>query len=60
MVEYETKMAVAKSDPVSDGDSIIINTAPEIEERRGKFRIRKNGKLLKFDTKEEAQKALKE
>ena len=60
MVEYETKMAVAKSDPVSDGDSIIINTAPEIEERRGKFRIRKGGKLLKFDTKEEAQKALKE
>ena len=60
MVKYETKMAVAKSDPVSDGDSIIINTAPEIEERRGKFRIRKGGKLLKFDTKEEAQKALKE
>jgi len=60
MVEYETKMAVAKSDPVSDGDSIIVNTAPEIEERRGKFRIRKNGKLLKFDTKEAAEKALKE
>jgi len=60
MVKYDTKMAIPKSDPVSDGDSIIINTAPEIEERRGKFRIRKNGKLLKFDTKEEAQKALKE
>tara|TARA_X000001382_G_scaffold127665_1_gene115885 strand:- start:413 stop:595 length:183 start_codon:yes stop_codon:yes gene_type:complete len=60
MVEYETKMAVAKSDPVSDGDSIIINTAPEIEERRGKFRIRKGGRLLKFDTKEAAEKALKE
>ena len=59
MVEYETKIAVPKSDPVSDGDSIIINTAPEIEERRGKFRIRKNGKLFKFDTKEEAEKALK-
>ena len=53
-------MAVPKSDPVSDGDSIIINTAPEIEERRGKFRIRKNGKLFKFDTKEAAEKALKE
>jgi uncharacterized membrane protein len=60
MVEYETKIAVPKSDPVSDGDSIIINTAPEIEERRGKFRIRKGGKLLKFDTKEAAEKALKE
>ena len=60
MVEYETKMAVPKSDPVSDGDSRIINTAPEIEERRGKFRIRKNGKLFKFDTKEAAEKALKE
>jgi len=60
MVEYETKIAVPKSDPVSDGDSIIINTAPEIEERRGKFRIRINGKLFKFDTKEEAEKALKE
>jgi len=59
MVEYETKIAVPKSDPVSDGDSIIINTAPEIEERRGKFRVRKNGKLFKFDTKEEAEKALK-
>lgn len=59
MVEYETKIAVPKSDPVSDGDSIIINTAPEIEERRGKFRIRKNGKLFKFNTKEEAEKALK-
>ena len=60
MVEYETKMAVAKSDPVSEGDAIIINTAPEIEERRGKFRVRINGKLYKFNTKEEAQKALKE
>ncbi len=60
MVEYETKIAVPKSDPVSDGDSIIINTVPEIEERRGKFRIRKNGKLFKFNTKEEAEKALKE
>ena len=59
MVEYETKIAVPKSDPISDGDSIIINTAPEIEERRGKFRVRKNGKLFKFDTKEEAEKALK-
>ena len=53
-------MAIPKSDPVSDGDSIIINTAPEIEERRGKFRVRINGKLYKFNTKEEAQKALKE
>ena len=60
MVEYETKIAVPKSDPVSEGDSIIINTVPEIEERRGKFRIRKGGKLLKFNTKEEAEKALKE
>jgi|TARA_B110000438_G_C15725725_1_gene611918 hypothetical protein len=60
MVEYDTKMAVPKSDPVSDGDAIIINTAPEIEERRGKFRVRINGKLYKFNTKEEAQKALKE
>ena len=60
MLKYETKMAVPKSDPVSDGDAIIINTAPEIEERRGKFRVRINGKLYKFNTKEEAQKALKE
>ena len=60
MLKYETKIAIPKSDPISEGDSIIINTAPEIEERRGKFRIRKNGKLLKFNTKEEAQKALEE
>jgi hypothetical protein len=60
MVKYGNKMAVPTSDPVSDGDVIIYNTAPEIEERRGKFRIRKNGKLLKFNTKEEAQKALEE
>ena len=60
MVEYETKIAVPKSDPISEGDKIVYNTPPEIEERRGKFRIRKNGKLFKFDTKEAAEKALKE
>ena len=60
MVKYGNKMAVPTSDPVSDGDVIIHNTVSEIEERRGKFRIRKGGKLLKFNTKEEAQKALEE
>ena len=57
MVEYETKMAVPSS---KSEEAPAVEATPEIEERRGKFRIRKNGKLFKFNTKEEAQKALEE
>ena len=55
MVEYENKMAfTAKKEEEK------INFDSEIEVRRGKYRIRKNGQLLKFDTREEAEKALAE
>jgi len=57
MVEYETKIAVPSS---KSEEAPAVEATPEIEVRRGKFRIRKNGKLLKFDTKEAAEKALKE
>ena len=60
MIDYSTKIAIPSSDPVNAGEAIVVNTTPKIEERRGKFRIRKNGKLLKYNTKEEAQKALDE
>tara|TARA_B100000029_G_C17165678_1_gene811339 strand:- start:344 stop:532 length:189 start_codon:yes stop_codon:yes gene_type:complete len=61
MVEYETKIATPTSDPISAGDTVIINTEkPEIEERRGKYRVRIAGRLLKFETKAEAEKALEE
>jgi len=57
MVEYDTKMAVSSS---KAEEAPVVEATPEIEERRGKFRIRKGGRLLKFDTKEAAEKALKE
>ena len=56
MVEYENKMA---QPTVKDVVEAIIPES-EIEVRRGKYRIRKNGKLLKFDTREEAEEALAE
>ena len=56
MVEYENKMATTT---VKDVVTAII-TEPKIEVRRGKYRIRKGGQLLKFDTREEAEEALAE
>ena len=56
MVEYENKMATTTVKDVVTA----ITTEPEIEVRRGKYRIRKNGILLKFDTREEAEEALAE
>tara|TARA_B100000809_G_scaffold163837_1_gene161200 strand:- start:557 stop:733 length:177 start_codon:yes stop_codon:yes gene_type:complete len=58
MVEYENKMAKTSVKDVVT--AIVTNSEPEIEVRRGKYRIRKNGQLLKFDTKEEAEEALAE
>jgi len=58
MVEYENKMATTSVKDVVT--AIVTNSEPEIEVRRGKYRIRKNGQLLKFDTKEEAEEALAE
>jgi hypothetical protein len=60
MVEYENKMAKTS---VKDVVTAIVTKSkpePEIEVRRGKYRIRKNGQLLKFDTREEAEEALAE
>ena len=56
MVEYENKMATTT---VKDVVTAIIPES-KIEERRGKYRIRKNGQLLKFNTREEAEEALAE
>ena len=56
MVEYENKMAQTT---VKDVVAAIV-PEPEIEVRRGRYRIRKNGKLMKFATREEAEKALAE
>ncbi len=55
MVEYENKMAFTakKEEEKIDFDS-------EIEVRRGKYRIKKQGKLMKFATRKEAEKALAE
>ncbi len=54
MVEYENKMATTtKKEEKIDFDS-------EIEVRRGWYRIRKQGRLMKFATREEAEKALAE
>jgi hypothetical protein len=54
MVEYENKMAqTTEKEEKIDFDS-------KIEVRRGRYRIRKNGKLMKFATREEAEKALAE
>ena len=58
MVEYENKMATTTVKDVVT--AIVTNSEPEIEVRRGKYRIRKNGQLLKFDTREEAEEALAE
>ena len=58
MVEYENKMAKTTVKDVVN--KIITKPEPEIEVRRGKYRIRKNGQLMKFDTKEEAEEALAE
>ena len=58
MVEYENKMATTSVKDVVT--AIVTNSEPEIEVRRGKYRIRKNGQLLKFDTREEAEEALAE
>ena len=54
MVEYENKMAqTTKKEEKIDFDS-------KIEVRRGWYRIRKQGRLMKFATREEAEKALAE
>ena len=54
MVEYENKMAqTTEKEERIDFDS-------KIEVRRGQYRIRKQGKLMKFATREEAEKALAE
>ena len=56
MVEYENKMdftAKKEEEEKIDFDS-------EIEVRRGKYRIKKQGKLMKFATRKEAEKALAE
>ena len=58
MVEYENKMAKTSVKDVVT--AIVTNSEPEIEVRRGKYRIRKNGILMKFDTREEAEEALAE
>ena len=58
MVEYENKMATTSVKDVVT--AIVTNSEPDIDVRRGKFRIRKNGQLLKFDTREEAEEALAE
>ena len=56
MVEYENKMAfTAKKE-----EEEKIDFDSEIEVRRGKYRIKKEGKLMKFATRKEAEKALAE
>ena len=56
MVEYENKMATST---VKDVVTAIV-AEPEIELKRGSYRIRKNGRLMKFATREEAEEALAE
>ena len=60
MVEYENKMA--KSSVKDIVTALVTKSEPEleIEFRRGQYRIRKNGKLMKFATREEAEEALAE
>ena len=58
MVEYENKMAKTTVKDVVT--AIVTEPESEIEVRRGKYRIRKNGKLMKFATREEAEEALAE
>ena len=54
MVEYETKIATPAS------ESVTQVKKPEIQERRGKYRVRIAGRLLKFETKAEEEKSLEE
>ena len=58
MVEYENKMATTTVKDVVT--AIIPKPNSEIEFKRGNYRIRKNGRLLKFATREEAEEALGE
>jgi hypothetical protein len=58
MVEYENKMATTTVKDVVT--AIIPKPNSEIEFRRGYYRIRKNGRLMKFATREEAEEALAE
>ena len=58
MVEYENKMAKTSVKDVVT--AIVTEPESEIEVRRGLYRIRKNGRLLKFATREEAEEALAE
>ena len=58
MVEYENKMAKTTVKDVVT--AIGTESKPEIEFRRGQYRIRKNGRLMKFATREEAEEALAE
>ena len=58
MVEYENKMATTTVKDVVT--AIIPEPEPEIEFKRGNYRIRKNGRLMKFATREEAEEALAE
>jgi hypothetical protein len=57
MVEYENKMAFTAK---KEEEEEKINFDSEIEVRRGKYRIKKGGKLMKFATRDEAEKALAE
>jgi hypothetical protein len=58
MVEYENKMATTTVKDVVT--AIIPEPNSEIELKRGSYRIRKNGRLMKFATREEAEEALAE
>ena len=58
MVEYENKMAQTTEKDVVE--AIIPEPNPEVKFYRGQYRIRKQGKLMKFATREEAEKALAE
>ena len=60
MVEYENKMAKTSVKDVVTAIVTKPKPEPEIEVRRGKYRIRKNGQLMKFATREEAEEALAE
>jgi len=54
MVEYETKIAKPAAEPVAP-------SGPEVYESRGLWKFRDaSGRLRKFKSKEEAEKALKE
>ena len=58
MVEYENKMATTTVKDVVT--AIVTEPNPEVKFYRGQYRIRKNGKLIKFATREEAEEALAE